>query len=336
MSALGTVENLRGQNLKNNHMINKKLGLIALLAGFAAGEMLAQNTLTNYTTGDVLICFRNGSTYNMVVDAGPISSFTNGVTPNQRIPITQYTTGQIGTAFGDAGGLDWSAFTWLGNNTLFVTKQRSSLNAQSTPWSSASIAAQQSTAQYMNAIPTGALYVYNNGAIDSTATSVIEPQAASGYTSGQSYNDALFEGGPSPTFGGFFDGDPEITTPGDFASSGTVVRSDFYQIPTGSGRANVIYLGYFEFAADGTMTYVAYPSTVPAIQSISRSGNVSTINYTTGLYGTYTLRGTNTLTSGTAPTNWPAINTLSSGDTLGHTYLDTDSSANKFYIITAQ
>jgi len=42
-------------------MLNKKTGLIALLAGFAAGEILA-GTLTNYATGDVLLCFRNGQT----------------------------------------------------------------------------------------------------------------------------------------------------------------------------------------------------------------------------------------------------------------------------------
>jgi hypothetical protein len=43
--------------------------------------------------------------------------------------------------------------------------------------------------------------------------------------------------------------------------------------------------------------------------------------YTTGLYGTYTLRATNSLTSGTAMANWPAIATLSSGDTATHTVI---------------
>ena len=114
---------------------------------------------------------------------------------------------------------------------------------------------------------------------------------------------------------GTFSGNPENSTPGDFSTSGTVVRSDFYQMtPTASLGKFGTFLGYFEFAPDGTMTYVAYPSTVPVISSISRSGAVSTINYTTGLYGTYTLRGTNTLSSGVSATNWPAITTLTSGD----------------------
>jgi hypothetical protein len=103
-----------------------------------------------------------------------------------------------------------------------------------------------------------------------------------------------------------------------------------------SGYSLGTFLGYFEFAPDGTLTYVAYPSAVPVINSISRSNNVSTINYTTGLYGTYTLRGTNTLNSGVAATNWPAISTLTSGATTSGAYMDTDASPNKFYIITAQ
>ena len=67
----------------------------------------------------------------MVVDAGPISTFT-GAAHNHRIPITQYTgtqLAQVGT-----NGVSWSAFTWLSDNTLFITRPRTSLNQQTTPW----------------------------------------------------------------------------------------------------------------------------------------------------------------------------------------------------------
>ena len=90
-----------------------------------------------------------------------------------------------------------------------------------------------------------------------------------------------------------------------------------------SGYAPGKWLGYFELSTNGAMTYVAYPSTPPVIKSISRSGNTTTITYTTGLYGTYTLRGTNNLTSGAAMATWPAIATLASGDTATHTVMDT-------------
>ena len=84
------------------------------------------------------------------------------------------------------------------------------------------------------------------------------------------------------------------------------------------------------------MTYVAYPSTPAVFASVSRSGAVNTITYTTGLYGTYTLRATNNLTSGTAMINWPAIATLTSGDTKTHTITDTTTDNVRFYTITAQ
>jgi hypothetical protein len=84
------------------------------------------------------------------------------------------------------------------------------------------------------------------------------------------------------------------------------------------------------------MTYVAYPSTPAVLASITRSGALTTIQYTTGLYGTYTLRGTNSLTSGTPMANWPAIATLTSGDTATHTTTDTTTDNIRFYIITAQ
>jgi hypothetical protein len=319
-------------------MINKKLGLMALLAGCAVSSIVAGD-FNSYAVGDVLVGFRNGGVDNLVVDAGPISTFTNA-TPNQRIPITQLTASQCIMAFGGVNGLNWSAFTWLTNNTLFVTKARTSLNSQTVAWSANNAGIQSGVAQNMSSIPPGANYIFNNASISpSTADSVIEPQAASGYLSGQSYYNSLFGGLSTPNFGGNFSGNPEISTPGDFDSFGTVVRSDFYQIPPGSGRSNVKFLGYFEFAPDGSLTFVAYPSsvaTVPVIKSISRSGNVTTIGYTTGLSGTYTLRGNTTLSSGVAATNWPAISTLASGDTAVHTTTDTDSSNIKFYIITAQ
>jgi hypothetical protein len=343
MSALGTVENLKGKNLKINHMINKKIGLMALLASFATSEILASNTLTNYSIGDVLVCFANGGSRNMVVDAGPISTFTNA-SNNQRISIP-YTSTQFNVAFGGVDGVDWSAFTWFDGSvspasaqwSLFMTKERVNLNNQTTPWSADNGSFQQSAAQCMSAIPIGALYNLNFKPAN-TSQAIIEPQSANNYPAGkgQSYINALYQGLSFPNFGGNFSGDPEITTPDDFDSSGTVVRSDFYQIPPGFGTANVTYLGYFEMATDGTMTFVAKPTAVPVVQSISRSNNVSTITYITGTYGTYTLRGTNSLNSGTSPTNWPAISILPNGTTSSQTVNDTDSSPNKFYIITAQ
>ncbi len=320
-------------------MLNKKIGLIALLAGFAAGGIMA-NTVTNFAAGDVLLCLRNGQTKDLVVDLGQYTPLASG-TPNQRIPLTRLSASQITFAFGDAGSLNWSALGWLGDNTLLVTRKRTDLGKQSLTPSSANNALQAAAAQSMSAVPTGANYQFVSGpyVANSTSSSVVEPESAANYPAqqGKSYKNALFGSGSFPNFGGTLpSGDPEVATAADFATAGTVVRSDFYQIPPGSGTAGVTYLGYFEMAANGTLTFVAKPSAIPAIKSISRTGNDSVISYTAGLYGTYTLRGINSLTSGVAMTNWPALTTLTSGDTAVHSVTNTTTDNIRFYTITAQ
>src|SRR5262245_7601606 len=122
-------------------MMNKKIGLVALLAGFAASEVSA-GTLTNYAVGDVLVCFRKGGN-DLVVDAGPISTFTSA-TPNQRITIGQYSGTQLGVV--GINAMSWSAFTWQTDNTLFVTKARASLDVQASPWQAKSSSAQHGSA----------------------------------------------------------------------------------------------------------------------------------------------------------------------------------------------
>ena len=314
-------------------MLNKKVGLIALLTSVAASGVWA-GTLANYAVGDVLLCFRNGDN-DMVVDVEQSLSTLTNATPNQRISITGYT----GTQLGEVGinGVSWSAFTWLSDNTLFVTKARTSLDEQARPCLAQSSSVQANTVGRMALILPGALEELDLAInINSTATTVIEEDSSAiNYTDGYSYHNAL-AGAYGGQFNGTFVGDPENTTLNNFTTSGKVVRSDFYQMtPTGSYALGK-WLGYFELSPDGAMTYVAYPSTTPAIASITCSGGSITVTYTTGLYGTYTLRGTNSLTFGTAMTNWPVITTLISGDTAPHTITDTTADDIKFYTITAQ
>ena len=311
-------------------MPNKKLGLIAILVGVAASNIPA-GTITNYAVGDVLVCFRQGGN-DMVVDAGPISTFT-GAPHNQRIPITQYTGTQLAAV--GTNSVSWSAFTWLGDNTLFMTRPRSSLALQSTPWNSAG-SSQSGVVGQMQSIPPGALDALNLAVYaQSTETAVIEEDNSDGnlnYPNGQSYHKAL-AGSYGGNWAGKFQGNPEITTPANFTTKATVVRSDFYQLsPTASAQGT--WLGYFELNTNGAMSYVAYPTTTPLINTFSRSGSTNTISYKSGLYGTYSLLATN---KASAPqSTWPVITTLSTGDTLNHTVQDIDTTSNKFYIIQGQ
>jgi hypothetical protein len=316
-------------------MLNKKIGLIALLTSVAASGVWA-GTLTNYAVGDVLICFRKG-TVDMVVDAGPVSTFTSA-SHNQRIAITQYTGGQLADV--GTNGVSWSAFTWLSDNTLFMTRPRSSVDQQTTPWKAATSPVQFGVVARMETIPPGALDALNllSGVYPQTSTAVVEEDDSDGnanYTDGASYHSAL-AGAYGSDWNGTFQGNPEYTTSSSFVNSGKVVRSDFYQMsPTGAASVSGTWLGYFELNTNGVMTYVAYPTTTPSISSITRSGTTATITYVTGLYGTYNLIGTNDVS---APVSmWPVVGgNLSSGDTASHTVQDTDSATNKFYIIEGQ
>jgi hypothetical protein len=321
-------------------MINKKTGLTVLLASLAAGELLA-GTLSIYQSGDVLLCFRNPSAgSDLVVDVGTLSSLTN-LAANTRFAISTYTPSQltsVGTpANGIIGlnGIGWSAFTWTPDDTLFVTRPRASLNTQTLPWYDKSLGSQSGVALRMQNVPPGAT---NNATYDANNTSmaILEPDSSStSYGVGQqSYGDVL-TGSYKSDFNGTFQGNPENTTPGNFSTGGTVQRSDFYQMTAGgSGFVNGKYLGYFELNTNGAMTYVAYPSTPATFVSISHTNNQTTIYYTTGLYGTYTLRGTNNLSG--AQTNWPSVSPLSTGDTATHSITFTDNNTKSFYSITAQ
>ncbi len=322
----------------------KKTGLILLFVCLAASDLMA-GTLTSYAVGDVLICFRkSGGANDMVVDAGPVSTFTNAA-PNQRITITQYTGTQL--ALVGTNGAIWSAFTWYDDSvspasvqwTLFMSKPRSSLNVKSTPWSAGPQAGQQSTGGDMGNIMKGAAVCIGYNGVN-TATAVIEPDDPNNsnpnYTKGQSYVGTM---GPYYNFNGDWFDTPEKTAPANFTTAGAVIRSDFYQIPPGDTGAGLVkFLGYFELNTNGVMTYVAYPTsapTVPVIQSFSRTNNVSYVKFTTGSSGTYTLRGTNDLGLATARTNWPAISSVS-GNGAVNTLQDTTSVPDKFYVITAQ
>ena len=316
-------------------MINKKTGLTVLLASIAAGELMA-GTLSNYASGDVLLCFRNGGS-DLVVDVGQLSTLTN-LAANARYTISTYTASQLKTAgtFGNSpvglNGTSWSAFSWTPDNALFVTRPRAILNSQTAPWYDRTSGQQSGATLRMVTIAPGAT---NNLAYDSnnSSTAILEPDGGS-YLTGASYHSAL-AGGYGGNFNGTFQGSPENTTPANFSTAATVQRSDFYQLTPNNGNINGKYLGYFELNTNGVMTYVAYPSTPAVFQSISHSGTQTTIYYTAGLYGTYTLRK-NTSITGTPQLSWTSVSTLTSGDTAVHSTTFTDSNTNSFYAITAQ
>lgn len=315
-------------------MLKRKNVLIALLAAMAGGSLHAAN-LTGFAPGDVLICFRNsGSGKDMVVNAGSYTTLT-GLSVNQRYTISAYTGDQLGQI--NTNSTSWSVFTWLADNTLFITKPRVALDTQTSPWLNKSGLNQGQTDSRMNDMVRGATNNLYVNAYSSASVKIEEDNSVSNpnYPVGSSYRDAIFGSGSQANFATTFQGVPENTTPSDFTDAGAVQRSDFYRLdPTGVGNAT--YLGYFELNTNGVLTYVAYPSATPVVKSFSRSGNNTTIIYTTGLYGTYTLCATNSAGLAAPRSTWPAVTTLVSGNNSQHSITDTTTDTNRFYIIKAQ
>jgi hypothetical protein len=323
-------------------MFNKKTGLVIALVSLSVGDLFA-GTLTSYSVGDVLLCFRkSGGVNDLVVDIGPVATYTNAAA-NQRITITQYTGTQLATVGTNAA--IWSAFTYFDGTvtpsssqyTLFATSPRSSLNTQTTPVVGARKGSQELTTLTMENVPAGADFyaTYTNL---NTSTAVVEPDSISGYVSGESYSYAILgQNGSDANFQENYQGFPEATTPGNFTTASTVQRADFYWVPPVNGQIST-YLGYFELNTNGVMTYVAYPSAVPAtpvIEKIGRTNNISYITFTTGSSGTYTLRGTNVLAGSGPVTNWPAITSVAGNNSI-NILQDSTTISNKFYVITAQ
>jgi hypothetical protein len=241
----------------------------------AAGGMQAGTF--NYAVGDVLICFRraNPSTYvdlggtNLVVDAGPISYFTN-LAPNTKVTISTYTGSQLSQVGTNSVG--WSAFAYFDHTavspavpeTIFITSPRDVLTTQTSPNHCATASANTLTIGQLGAIVAGAVDNPNTG-------SAALELSAYYYNSGDfSYSQGV---GSSEDFNGTFTYNFEKYTPANFVTAGDPVRADFYWMYPVKlhAIASANYLGYFELGTNGVMTYTAYPTAtvaVPVITSI--------------------------------------------------------------------
>jgi hypothetical protein len=312
-------------------MLKRQIGSIALAASCFAGSVVAGD-FNNFSSGDLLIGFR-GATKALVVDAGQISTLT-GLGINQQVSISGYTANNFCDL--SLNGVNWSAIAWLGDGTLFMTKARSTVGAKSDSWSpSGGNASQLAIINSIYALPAGAndCLTYTN---KNTATAVYEPVSSSDshYLNGLSFTDVIDPVAAGLYNYGSFQGNVENTTPGGFTTSGVASQSDLYQF---NSDGSVRWVGYFELSTGGALSYIAYPT--PAITSLSRTGNQTSIACTIPngypSVSSFTLRGTTNLATAGAYTNWPVVTTLNI-NLSAQTVVDTDSSANKFYIITAQ
>jgi hypothetical protein len=149
-------------------------------------------------------------------------------------------------------------------------------------------------------------------------------------------------------------GNLELTTPDTFATG--FVRSDLYEVrPVADAQGNPIvdphtgtsglayYVGYFELNANGTMKFVreaastqSAPPPPPNIVGIHKSGNTSTISFTTTNGATYTLFFTNQAGLTTPVSNWPSSATTLIGNGGTNSLPDTTADPVRFYRVGAR
>jgi hypothetical protein len=326
-------------------MLKQKTSLIwkAILFSsvLAASSVQAQFT---YNNADLLVCFRNGGTYDFIVDAGPAATFAT--TPSViTISGTYYSTGSLNFAMSNTrDNVYFSAFGNENNtNILWATRARAfaSPGTQSTPWAAQNYIAQGNTVSKIDGVGNSAMdygSVHINPATNNTTTALVE-QSAYNAGASQSFSKFITSAG---NFNSFV-GNIENLTPGGFSAGSTAVVSDLYRIiPTTNingqpqAGAGTTWLGYFTFNPNGTVTFTPAslaPPSVPVITSFKRTGTTNKVTFTSGPSGTYSLIATNKL--GGSTTNWPVI--VSCPGSNGPTVLaEVTTSTNKFYRIKAQ
>jgi hypothetical protein len=296
----------------------------------------------NYNNGDVLVVFWQAGQPNLEVDIGPVSQFI-GATPGSIITFTgsganQFSLTQLNAAFPSLASVNWAVISdvrgasvyGLPANTLFLTNPRFSLSALTSPYTSLTTFQQGSIGSIISTV---AGYLSSEGAIpwssgtpanaiSNTANVVIIPD-------GDSSSYVSIAGSAGDLAGTFQQGDIENQTPSPFTSGAT--RSDFYELKPNTGAG--VYLGYFEFDANGTLTFRVAP-TLPTAYNLQISQPNVVLNFSSENNVLYDVQADNDLVNG----SWSTIasNLTGTGGTLTYTDPGVASQTQRFYRIHVQ
>jgi hypothetical protein len=130
-----------------------------------------------------------------------------------------------------------------------------------------------------------------------------------------------------------------------------VSRSDLYEVRpigtvdphTGLTNGPAYFVGYFEFASDGTMSFTrastnsAPPEPPPSpLLAISHAGNTTTISLQTTNGAVYSLVYTNSTGLAAPPSSWAVSSTTITGDGTTKTFSDTTTDADRVYRVFAR
>ena len=306
-------------------IILSTLGLLALLATPSARAW-------SYGDGDLLLVFRENSHKNIEYDLGSVSNLLGQANGYTTI-ITGWDPSLITTEFGsDLTGVK-----------VILAATTSSTNASKTAWIS-------SADPNVNAYNvSGAAWTANlHGTINSLGNRPITPfnvpvavaTPANAYSigpfdpqyggasydyivSGGNFNSIATWAGKAP----FSTVPVEQTIPGSFNFWAIQPTSTYPNSPPNK------LIGTFTITTNGVLTFVAGPR-ASTITGVSRSGNVSTVQFTTTVGNSYSLAYTNTLGGATA--TWPVDGTTLIGDGKVDTINRTSSDNAEFYRVGVQ
>ena len=303
-----------------------------------------------YNSGDLILGFRQigGPAPDLVVNIGP-GSIYEAVAPGQRLVVGNLTASQLNTAFPDLNGINWSvtgAVRALGDpnyaaQTIWATAARTDVNVPSVPWRRRNQFGQGGAASQFAAVGVNAA-TYSSvqpAGTNNTTTGVLIPLAdPSSYT-------ALVENADNSSasdFNGGFQGSVENTTPFDFTSLEPLSRADLYELIPGTTSAGTVntagkWVGYFDLTPSGTLTFTA-ASTAPAaptITGVQRSGNITTVSFTTANLVNYRLRATDAAGLTTPVATWSTNAVTRAGNGSVQSLQDTNGSNIHFYAVEA-
>jgi hypothetical protein len=346
--------------------ISPKLLKLATVFGLLASCQLTEAQVFKHNDADLFLTFRSVPPYSdnneAVVDVGTALNYVNQA-PGTRTTVPGYLPLQLVTgSFSSYDGLTWAVFgIYEGDNhhyssypdfSLWLTVPRQDNSVQTPAPARESSALQGNVDTPIDSISANAAAISIDVGVSNafnTATFVREPIATESahllsIWLGSVVNNAV---------GDFQDNWPqnvENTTPDPFTD---VVRSDFYEIraldngdgvfipdPHTGNSGLAYYVGYFEFAADGTMTFTrdtGTPSGPPApVLSILRTNGVSAISFVTSNTANYTLFFTNAAGLSAPVTNWASVPGTISGDGSKNAFVDPSGVPNRFYRVQAQ
>ena len=343
--------------------------ILMLLGLIASPQMTKAQSFTNVVNGDLLAGFRKeGSsqgTNELVVYIGNITNYLM-MSAGSSITVPNVNAARLTDSFGNGfTNIQWSVFsanfketrtfnTALGNfppSTLWYTIPRTSFSSQSTPPPRADINFQAEVATSMKSVDTGATSIssaINMTNVDNNLLLVREP--IQDIYSASLLTVFIEDSAQNPSLGDFggqaFSYSVEDTNLPPFTST---VRADLYEVPPAPVGTNIYvdpisgsttsayWVGYFDFATSGTITFTRASASAPPAPTltIGRTNSTSTISFATTSGATYSLIYTNLSGLTSARSNWPTLGSSIIGNGGTTNFTDSTASPSRVYSVTA-